>query len=119
MTKHVPHLALIAALMLGGVALAAQESDRDSFIGIVKTVSDSAISVERGATMFAFVINAKTHVAARGATSKTRENLAAGKAGLTVPDVVQAGDQVFIKYEWKDGARIATDIQLRARVVNR
>jgi hypothetical protein len=119
MTKHIPQLALIAALMLGGVAVAAQESEHDSFIGIVKTVSDSAISVERGATMFAFAINSKTHVAARGATSKTRQNLAAGKAGLTVPDVVQVGDQVFIKYEWKDGARVATDIQLRARVVSR
>jgi hypothetical protein len=53
-------------------------------------------------------------VAARGATAKTKANVAAGKPGLTVPDAVHAGDQVVVRYREVNGALIAADIQVRS-----
>ena len=54
---------------------------------------------------------------ARGATTKTRENKAAGKAGLTVPDAVHVGDQVVVRYHEMKGVMMASDIQVRTQAV--
>jgi hypothetical protein len=112
--------AVLAALALGGARLAAQDAARaESFMGGVKAVSDSSITVERGAISRIFTVNPKTHVSAKGSSAKTRENRAAGKPGLTVPDAVHVGDQVLIKYLEQSGTLVATEIQVRATIAKK
>ena len=109
-------LALAMVLVLGIGSAAAQEpGSLESFFGMVKAVSGSSVTVERGTISGTFSVNAQTHVAAKGATTKTQENVAAGKAGLTVPDVVHVGDQVMIKFRETKGAMIASEIQVRTK----
>jgi hypothetical protein len=113
--KRVVYLttAMVLALGIGGVAGQGAAGPVESFMGIVKSVSGSSVTVERGSLNGTFNIDSKTHVAARGATAKTKEAKAAGKPGLTVPDVVHVGDQVVIKFRDMKGTMLATDIQVR------
>ena len=114
--KRIPLLALpmVVALGIGGSAGQSAAGAVESFRGIVKAVSGSSVTVERGTLSGVFTVDAKTHVAAAGATAKTKANQAAGKAGLTVPDAVHVGDQVVVKYHEMKGTMMATDIQVRA-----
>ena len=105
---------LAAALVLAlGVAGANAQGSVESFIGVVKSVSQSSVTVERGTITGVFTVDTKTHVAAKGATAKTKEAKAAGKPGLTVPDAVHVGDQVMVKYHEMKGTMMATEIQVR------
>jgi hypothetical protein len=105
---------LTAALVLAlGVAGAGAQGATESFMGIVKAVSGSSVTVERGTITGVFTVDTKTHVAARGATAKTKEAKAAGKAGLTVPDAVHVGDQVVVRYHEMKGTMMASEIQVR------
>ena len=109
--KRIAYLTLGVVLALGVSGAAAQGIE--SFMGSVKAVSGSSITVERGTLSGTFSIDPKTHVAATGSTAKTKANVAAGKPGLTVPDVVKVGDQVTIKFRETGGKMLATDIQVR------
>lgn len=102
---------MVSVLALSGVSAWAQTTE--SFLGVVKAVNGSSVTVERGSITGIFGFDAKTHVAVTGATAKTKENQAAGKAGLTVPDVVHVGDQVMVKYFEKANSMVASDIQVR------
>ncbi len=104
---------MVAVLALSGVYAWAQATE--SFLGTVKAVSGNSVTVERGTITGVFGFDSKTHVSVSGATAKTKENQAAGKAGLTVPDVVHVGDQVM-SYVEKANRMIASDIQVRASV---
>jgi hypothetical protein len=105
---------LTAALVLAlGVAGPKAQGPVESFMGVVKSVSPSSVTVERGTITGVFTVDTKTHVSARGASTKTKEAKAAGKAGLTVPDAVHVGDQVMVKYHEMKGTMMATDIQVR------
>ena len=115
--KRIACLASALVLALSVVGLSAQAPKMESFMGIVKSVSQSSITVERGTITGVFSIDSKTHVAARGATAKTKEAKEAGRAGLTVPDAVHVGDQVVIKFMENKGAMMATDIQVRTQSV--
>jgi hypothetical protein len=88
-------LAVVAVLSLSGVGVWAQS---ESFVGTVKAVSGSSVTVEHGSITGVFNFDAKTHVGVKGATAKTKEAQAAGKAGVTVPDLVHVGDQVKVMY---------------------
>jgi len=101
---------MVAVLALSGVYAWAQATE--SFLGTVKAVSGNSVTVERGTITGVFGFDSKTHVSVSGATAKTKENQAAGKSGLTVPDVVHVGDQVM--YVEKANRMIASDIQVRA-----
>jgi len=101
---------MVAVLALSGVYAWAQATE--SFLGTVKAVSGNSVTVERGTITGVFGFDSKTHVSVSGATAKTKENQAAGKSGLTVPDVVHIGDQVM--YVEKANRMIASDIQVRA-----
>lgn len=90
-------LAVVAVLALSGVGVLAQS---ESFVGIVKAVNGATVTVEHGSITGVFSFDAKTHVSVRGATAKTQEVKDAGKPGLTVPDVVHAGDQVKVTYTY-------------------
>jgi len=93
--KRSVFLAIAAVLVLSGVGVLAQT---ESFVGTVKAVSGSSVTVEHGTITGMFNFDAKTHVGAKGSTAKTAEAKAAGKPGLTVPDVVHVGDQVKVMY---------------------
>lgn len=113
--KRSVYLAVIVVLGLSSVGVLAQGTPRtESFTGVVKAVSGSSVTVERGSITGMFAVDAKTHVAARGATAKTKENQAAGKPGLTVPDVVHVGDQVTVKFQERSSGMVATDIMMVA-----
>ena len=101
-----------AVLVLSGVHAWAQATE--SFLGTVKAVSGNSVTVERGTLTGVFAFDSKTHVSVAGATAKTKANQAAGKGGLTVPDVVHVGDQVMVKFVEKANQMIASDIQVRA-----
>src|SRR5262245_40616061 len=91
---------VVAVLVLLGANAWAQGAE--NFIGTVKTISGNSVTVERGTITGVFAFDAKTHVTATGSTAKTAENKAAGKAGLTVPDMVHKGDQVRVRYTYND-----------------
>ena len=76
-------VAVLAALVLSGVSVLAQT---EQFIGTVKSMTGASVTVERGALTGVFAVDAKTHVGVAGATAKTKEAQAAGKAGITVAD---------------------------------
>jgi len=105
--------ALVLALGVSGAAAQGTASKVESFMGIVKNVTPSSVTVERGTITGIFTIDPKTHVAVQGATAKTKEAKAAGKPGLTVPDAVHVGDQVMVKFHEMKGTMMATDIQVR------
>ena len=108
------YLALAMVLALGvGSAVAGQNPE--SFVGVVKSVSGSSVTIERGTLSGTFNVTSATHVAVQGATAKTLENKRAGKAGLTVPDAVHVGDQVVVKFHESNGQMVATDIQVRVK----
>ena len=106
-------VAMVLALGVGGAAAAGQSPE--SFLGVVKSVSGSSITIERGTLTGTFNVTSSTHVAARGASSATKAAKAAGKSGLTVPDAVHVGDQVLVRFHEANGAMIATDIQVRVK----
>ena len=104
------NLAVVAVLVLLGVRAWAQGTE--NFVGLVKAVSGNSVTVERGPVTGVFAVDSKTHLTARGSTAKTRENQAAGKPGLTVPDMVHKGDQVRVRYTYNDktNAMVVNDI---------
>jgi hypothetical protein len=89
--------AVAIALVLSGANAWAQA---ESFVGTVKAVTGSSVTVERGALTGVFAVDSKTHVGVRGATAKTQEAQKAGKPGISVGDVVHTGDQVRIRYTY-------------------
>ena len=105
--------AMVLALGVAGAAAQGVAGQIDSFMGVVKAVSGSSVTVERGTITGVFSVDAKTHVGVQGATAKTKAAKDSGKAGLTVPDAVKVGDQVMVKYRETKGTMMATDIQVR------
>ena len=106
-------IVMAAVLALSGVRAWAQAAE--SFMGTVKAVSGNSVTVERGTITGVFAVDAKTHVSAKGSTAKTKESLAAGKPGLTVPDIIHVGDQVMVKYSYveKSNTMLVSDISVR------
>src|SRR2546427_8526750 len=98
--------AVAIALVLSGVSAWAQATE--SFVGTVKSVSGSSVTVERGALTGVFAVDTKTHVGVRGATAKTQEAQKAGKPGISVADVLHTGDQVRVRYTYNQQANKMT-----------
>jgi hypothetical protein len=110
-------LAMVLALGIGGAAAQGTAAKTESFVGVVKAVSGTSVTVERGSIVGTFTVDANTHIAARGATAKTKEAKEAGKPGLTVPDAVHVGDQVVVKFREMKGAMMASEISVRTASV--
>ena len=113
--KRVFAAALSAALVFSGVGLLAQA---ETFIGTVKSVTGSSVTVERGALTGVFAVDSKTHVGVAGATAKTQEAQAAGKPGISVADVLKVGDQVRVKYTYASATNkmVVNDITVTNRL---
>ena len=97
--------AVTMALVLSGVSVWAQT---ESFVGNVKSVTGSSVTVERGALTGVFAVDAKTHVGVSGATAKTKEAQAAGKPGVSVADLLHTGDQVRVRYTYNKSSNKMT-----------
>jgi hypothetical protein len=108
--KRITYLAAIAVGLLAWAAPARAASE--TFYGSVKAVSGSSITVERGSITGVFAVNGNTHLTIKGATAKTQEARAAGKAGLTIPDAVHVGDQVTVRYVEQGSGMVAADIRV-------
>ena len=113
--KRVFATAVLAALVFSGVSVWAQA---ETFIGTVKSVTGASVTVERGALTGVFGVDSKTHVGVSGATAATKEAQAAGKAGITVADVLKVGDQVRVKYTYTSTTNkmVVTDITVMNRL---
>ena len=98
--------AVAMAFVLSGVSVWAQATE--SFVGNVKSVTGSSVTVERGALTGVFAVDSKTHVGVTGATAKTKEAQAAGKPGVTVADLLHTGDQVRVRYTYNKGSNKMT-----------
>lgn len=114
MKRHTYLAAVVAVLGLAGTGWAQAAAPVESFVGTVKAVSGSSLTVERGSIVGTFAIESSTHVSAKGSTAKTKANKEAGKPGLTVPDVVHVGDQVVVKFHESGKGMIANEVQVRA-----
>ena len=79
----------------------------------MKTVSAGSLTVETGKKSLSFTVNSTTRILASGATSTTKEKKAAGAAGLSITDVVHAGDVVRVMYREAGGIMNAVEVQLR------
>jgi len=99
-------MAVVAAFVLLGARAWAQGAE--NFIGIVKAVTGNSVTVEHGSITGVFAVDAKTHITAKGSTAQTAANKAAGKPGLTVPDMVHTGDQVRVRYTYNDKTNAMT-----------
>ena len=105
--------ALVLALGIGGAA--GQGAAAERFQGVVKAITGSSITVERGTLSGVFTVDSKTHIAAKGASTATKKNKDAGKPGLTVADAVHVGDQVIVMFHDMKGSMMATDIRVSAQ----
>lgn len=114
MKRHTYLAAVVAVLGLAGTGWAQAAAPVESFLGSVTAVTGSSLTVERGSLTGVFTIEPSTHVSAKGSTAKTKANQAAGKPGLTVPDIVHVGDQVVVKFHENGKNMVANEVQVRA-----
>jgi len=106
-------LAAAVVFAFSSVGVWAQAAS-ESFVGVVKSISATSITVERGSITGVFGVDSSTYVGAKGASTKTRAAKEAGKPGITVADVVHVGDQVKVTYQQKGNAMAASKIEVRA-----
>jgi hypothetical protein len=78
--------------------------------GVVSAVTPSSLTV-KGKEEMTFEVDSKTKIQAKGASTKTAENKAAGKA-TQITDVVAVGDTVTVKYADMDGKKHASDVRV-------
>jgi hypothetical protein len=82
---------------------------------VVKAVSASALTVQRGDNEITFGVNTSTRILAsgRGPTRDLVLRIPAPVPKLT--DFVKAGDQVTVKYRQSGNAMIATEVRAARR----
>ena len=84
------------SFMWGPAPLAAQE-DRVAR-GTVTEIGGTSVTVKVGGELMTFGADAKTQVQSRGAGTKTRQMVAAGKPGPHLSDVLNVGETVAVTY---------------------
>src|SRR3954467_2354420 len=87
-----------AVLLAAAPALAQTKTVK----GSVTNVGASSITVKVDGKDMTFNVDAKTTVVAKGASTKTREAQAAGKAGPGITEVVKTGEPVEVVYHEQD-----------------
>lgn len=79
-----------------------------SMSGVVKAVSASLLTVERGGNEITFGVNSSTRILARGGP----RDLVLRTPGPRLTDFVKAGDQVTVKYRQSGSAMIAVEVRV-------
>ena len=108
----------LAAVLAVGVGLVtaqqkAASTKTLSVNGTVKTVSANSLTVESGKKSMSFTVASTTRILATGATATTKDKKREGAAGLSITDVVHAGDVVRVMYREAGGIMSAVEVQLR------
>lgn len=93
-------IAMIGCAVL--VAAAPALAQTKTVKGSVTNVGASSITVKVDGKDMTFNVDAKTTVVAKGASTKTREAQAAGKAGPGITEVVKTGEPVEVVYHEQD-----------------
>ena len=114
--KRIAFLTLVAAFVLGVVAVSALEpagARVQTAIGSVKSVNGASFTLDAAKKAMNFNVDENTFISAKGAGTKTRAKKVAGQGGLTIADVVHEGDGVVVKYVDAGGSWLATEIEVR------
>jgi hypothetical protein len=106
----------IAALVLGFFAtlsLADQKKTEDTMTatGTVKTVTDQALTVTKGAQSWDFVIDRETRVVRKGGTHDMAYSKEMHKP-RTVSTIIKPDESVVVTYHEKDGKLLASEIRV-------
>lgn len=113
--KRLALVALAAVMALGiNVSVGAQGKAK-SMTGVVKAVTASSLTVEKGGKDSNFTVTSSTKLLAKGSTAKTKEKKAAGAAGLSITDMVHMGDQVTVRYTESGGTMTATQVRVASK----
>jgi hypothetical protein len=110
--KLTKQLAVLSALVvLAGVGSASAGDTAKAARGIVTSIGGGSIAINLPSdTDVTFRVDPSTHVVARGAGTKMRQAQAQGAPGVKLADVLPIGTSVEVRYEERDGQRIATRI---------
>jgi hypothetical protein len=103
-----------------GVSASAQTNNQprsgvQSTSGVVKTVSASSLTVQRGDNEITFGVDASTRIVAAGRGAKTGPRdlvLRIPPPTPKITDFVKAGDQVTVKYRQSGNAMIAAEVRV-------
>ena len=110
LTRHL----VVAGVLLSLVAVAAPASAGDTAKaarGIVTSIGGDSIMINLPSdTDVTFRVDPSTLVVARGAGRKMRQAQAQGATGVKLTDVLPIGASVEVRYEERDGQRIAKRI---------
>jgi hypothetical protein len=90
----------------GGAQTRDSHSRVQSMTGVVKTASDSSLTIVRGRDEFTFDVDLSTRVVARGGPSRNPERR------LTFPDVVKPGARVAVRYRQLGSAMSAVEVRV-------
>lgn len=101
----------VIVLALGSYASRAFAAEPKVVRGTITAVAAESVSITAGTQAMKFNVDSTTHVEAAGAGTKARAAQAAGKSGVKLTDVIQAGQSVEISYSENNGALHATSIR--------
>ena len=110
-------LTLAIATAIGISAAGAQTGGRlsskvQSTTGVVKTVSASSLTLERGGNEIIFAVDSATRVFTRGAT---RDLVYRYERQHKLTDIVKAGDRVMVRYRLSGSAINAVEVRVVRR----
>src|SRR5689334_23881776 len=80
---------VVALALVGSYAPRAFAAEDKVVRGTIDTVTPNAISIKAGSQEMKFTVDAKTHVEATGAGTKSRAAQAAGRAGAQVTELLK------------------------------
>jgi hypothetical protein len=100
----------LAALSVVAWSTHARGQDTKTARGTLTVMSADSVTVKVGTTDMKFSVDDKTLVQARGAGTKTREAVAAGKPGPKLVDLLSVGDAVEVSYHDVGGTLHAASI---------
>lgn len=117
--KRVMYFTIGTAIAAGISAAAAQTGDRaspnvQSMTGVVKALSASSLTVERGGKDMMFGVNASTRVFATGRGGARGRDLVFRTPPPKVPitDFIKAGDRVTVKYRQSGRTLDAVEVRV-------
>ncbi len=107
---------VVALALVGSHAPRAFAAEDKVVRGTIDTVTPNAISIKAGSQEMKFTVDAKTHVEATGAGTKSRAAQAAGRAGAQVTELLKPGQAVEITYDEMNGGLHAARVRAISRV---
>lgn len=102
-------IALAIGISAAGFQTDSKVSSKDQLVaGVVKAVSASSLTLERGNGKIVFGVDSSTRVISKG----TSTDLLRRMPGPRLTDIVKAGDQVTVKYRLSGSARNAVEVRV-------